>query len=185
MPICDDFRIPYVSHNPKQGYRICIYCNPQDCEHSAKSPKVKQIASPKKPQDKSLPTCNTLYLLSAYGKRSLKFNSHVIPYSVNFGRLWRYMRLIVNLISSWTFKPIRPALAPTFTAQDVTVLVPTLGDSDDFPRCLRSIVACLPKAIIIVTPKTSVVRVREKCDSLGLYDIQILGAEKANKVSRT
>ncbi|KAL9099845.1 MAG: hypothetical protein Q9163_004708 [Psora crenata] len=87
----------------------------------------------------------------------------------------------VHIISSWTFKPIRPAVSPTFIAKDVTVVIPTLGDSDDFPRCLQSIVACAPKEIIVVTPKPKVDGVRKKCENLGCYDVKVLGADQANK----
>ncbi|KAL9130617.1 MAG: hypothetical protein Q9217_001231 [Psora testacea] len=95
--------------------------------------------------------------------------------------LWRYTRLIVNVLSFWTFKPIRPASSPTFTAKDVTVVIPTLADSEDLPRCLRSIVGCRPEAVIVVTPRCNVARVEKIRESLGLHDITVLGAKRANK----
>lgn len=95
--------------------------------------------------------------------------------------LWRYTRLIVHIIASWTFRPIRPAVTPTFTNNDVTVVLPTLGTNEDFCRCIMSINACSPKAIIVVTPEKNVARIKNTCNDLGLFDVTVLGAQKANK----
>lgn len=96
-------------------------------------------------------------------------------------RLWRYTRLIVNIVASWTFKPILPSSSPIFTSRDITVVIPTLGDSDDFDRCILSIAACLPHSIIVVTPAKNVERIRKHCTSLGLHNVKVLGSPKANK----
>ncbi|KAL8778698.1 MAG: hypothetical protein Q9213_007285 [Squamulea squamosa] len=94
--------------------------------------------------------------------------------------LWRYLRLIVHLISAWTLKPVRPARVAKFNAKNVTVVLPTFGtDNPDFRRCLRSIGACHPEAVIIVTPKPDPVRFI--CQSLDLDHFKILAAPKANK----
>jgi len=61
------------------------------------------------------------------------------------------------------------------------VVIPTLADSDDFRRCLLTIDACHPAAIIVVTPKGRVDHVRTICNELGLPHVKILGANKANK----
>lgn len=63
----------------------------------------------------------------------------------------------------------------------MTVVIPTLANSDDFRPCLLSIVACNPASVIVVTPKGRVDHVRKICGELGLLHIQILGAQKANK----
>ncbi|KAL8940204.1 MAG: hypothetical protein Q9211_002391 [Gyalolechia sp. 1 TL-2023] len=94
--------------------------------------------------------------------------------------LWRYLRLLVHIVSAWTLKPIRPAPVPKFTAEDVTIVLPTLGtDEDEFRRCLLSIDACHPKAVVVVTPRPDVVR--KVCDELNLGHFQIVTAPKANK----
>lgn len=99
----------------------------------------------------------------------------------NWSRLWRYTRLIVNIIASWTFRPIRPAVPPSFTSKDVTVVVATLGTNEDFSRCIGSINACSPKAIVVVTPGKNVARIKNACNDLGLSDVTVLGSKKANK----
>lgn len=96
-------------------------------------------------------------------------------------RLWRYTRLIVNIIAAWTSKPIRPASKPTLTSADVTVVIPTLGENKEFSECVQSINACNPAAITIVTPEKNVHRIKNLCEKIGLYKVKVLGAKKANK----
>lgn len=98
-----------------------------------------------------------------------------------FIRLWRYTRLIVNIVAYWTYRPIRPALIPTFTTKDVTVVVATLGTNEDFSRCILSINACSPGAIVVVTPAKNVDRIKNTCNDLGLSDVVVLGSDMANK----
>ncbi|KAI4272858.1 MAG: hypothetical protein L6R38_006496 [Xanthoria sp. 2 TBL-2021] len=94
--------------------------------------------------------------------------------------LWRYLRLLVHIISACTLKPIRPAQTPKYTAKDVTVVLPTFGnDNPDFRRCLRSIAACLPRAVLIVTPAPDTVQ--SICQDLHLHHFEVLAAPKANK----
>ena len=63
----------------------------------------------------------------------------------------------------------------------MTVIIPTLGDNDDFSRCVLSIAACNPNTIIVVTPKKNVSRLQKLCESLNIFDVKVLGAQKANK----
>lgn len=97
-------------------------------------------------------------------------------------RLYRYIRLAVNLLSSWTCPPIPLPKVPTFYPSDVTVVVPTLtGEGDEFFDCLESYIGCKPYAIIVVTPDRNVGPLQQFCNSLSRSDIQVLGIEKANK----
>ncbi|KAL8810388.1 MAG: hypothetical protein Q9200_002626, partial [Gallowayella weberi] len=95
--------------------------------------------------------------------------------------LWRYLRLVVNIVASLLYKPFALPHTPSYTSLDVTVVISTLGDSDDFGRCLLSISACCPASIIIVVPKGRADRVRKICNVLGIPNVQILGAQMANK----
>ena len=89
--------------------------------------------------------------------------------------------MIVNLVSAWTIKPIKLAYPPTFTSKDVTVVIATLGTEKSFLQSLRSIAACRPSEIFIVTPIAQVGPLRKLSNGLGLRNIQVLGAKKANK----
>lgn len=70
---------------------------------------------------------------------------------------------------------------PRFTSKDVTVVIPTLGQTDNFSRCILSIYACSPKIIVVVTPKLNVERIQKLCKSLRIENVKILGAPQANK----
>ena len=64
----------------------------------------------------------------------------------------------------------------------MTVVIATLGSNNDFRRSLLSIVDCLPRNIIVVTPNPRVQHVRKICESLNVASkVKILSAAKANK----
>ncbi|GIJ91598.1 hypothetical protein Asppvi_010567 [Aspergillus pseudoviridinutans] len=66
--------------------------------------------------------------------------------------LYRYFRLVVNLVSFWTFKPIPPPENPKLTAQDVTVILPTLeGCGDELVETIRTILDNHPYELLLVT----------------------------------
>ncbi|KPI42629.1 uncharacterized protein AB675_9516 [Cyphellophora attinorum] len=65
---------------------------------------------------------------------------------------YRYFRLIVNLWSFWTFKPIPIPDNPTLTNKDVTVILPSLdGEGEELERTIKSILANEPFELIVVT----------------------------------
>lgn len=66
--------------------------------------------------------------------------------------VYRYLRLVVNLFSFWTFKPIPPLEDPQLTAQDVTVIIPTLeGCGDELVETVRTILDNQPYELLLVT----------------------------------
>ncbi|MCJ1480772.1 hypothetical protein MMC06_000927 [Schaereria dolodes] len=97
-------------------------------------------------------------------------------------RLWRYVRLIVNLLGSWTFQPIPLPINPNFTPNDVTVIVPTLnGEGKEFLDCIRSIIACSPANVSIVTPYKNVGRLRLDLKAFESNAPRVIGVPVANK----
>ncbi|GME38656.1 Capsule polysaccharide synthase [Neofusicoccum parvum] len=66
--------------------------------------------------------------------------------------LFRYVRLVVHVVAYSRFKA-KPVLArPTFTAQDVTVIIPTVEPRGAaFEECLDRVLANSPAEIFIVT----------------------------------
>ncbi|KAJ5935701.1 hypothetical protein N7466_005248 [Penicillium verhagenii] len=66
--------------------------------------------------------------------------------------VYRYFRLVVNLVSFWTFKPIPPPESPKLTSQDVSVIIPTLeGCGEELVETIRSILVNKPFEILLVT----------------------------------
>ncbi|KAJ5128422.1 hypothetical protein N7448_002141 [Penicillium atrosanguineum] len=65
---------------------------------------------------------------------------------------YRYFRLVVNLISFWSFRPITPPENPKLTSQDVSVIIPTLeGCGEELVETIRSILENQPYEILLVT----------------------------------
>lgn len=61
------------------------------------------------------------------------------------------------------------------------MVIPTLGENKEFLECVKSINACNPAAITVVTPEKNVNRVQNTLEKLSLDKISVLGAKKANK----
>ncbi|KAL1975353.1 hypothetical protein VTN31DRAFT_3745 [Thermomyces dupontii] len=66
--------------------------------------------------------------------------------------LYRYVRLVVNLVAFWTFKPIPIPEEPRLTSKDVTVIIPTLeGCGEELEETIRTILANKPYELLLVT----------------------------------
>ncbi|KAL4799631.1 hypothetical protein BDV19DRAFT_385396 [Aspergillus venezuelensis] len=66
--------------------------------------------------------------------------------------IFRYLRLIVHIVSFWLFYRCAPIPArPTFTPRDCTVIIPTVDPhNSDFEECLTSCLTNEPGVIVIV-----------------------------------
>ncbi|TGJ86408.1 hypothetical protein E0Z10_g2359 [Xylaria hypoxylon] len=68
--------------------------------------------------------------------------------------LWihRYLRLIVHTVTHWRYKSKPIPDNPTFTSDDVTVIIPTIHNVfEELRPSLESILACRPAELILVT----------------------------------
>ncbi|KAK2754737.1 hypothetical protein FQN54_006870 [Arachnomyces sp. PD_36] len=66
--------------------------------------------------------------------------------------IYRYLRLVVNLIAFYTFKPIPPPENPALTSQDVTVILPSLeGCGEELVQTIRTILENQPFQLMLVT----------------------------------
>lgn len=81
----------------------------------------------------------------------------------------------------WTYKITPLPARPSYFNGDVTVVISTLADKDDFRPCLVTISACCPAAIIVVAPCNKLPHVRRILYELDLHHVQVLGTTKANK----
>ena len=65
--------------------------------------------------------------------------------------LFRYIRLVVNLVAYWFYNPYVPSNSPLYKAKDVTVIVPTADPTGFyFKECVLSILNSSPALLIIV-----------------------------------
>jgi hypothetical protein len=98
-------------------------------------------------------------------------------------RLYRYVRLIGNCVSAWTFKSIPPPDNPTYTPGDVTYVILTICREDqhgNLERCLRSCLATKPYRIIILTIESNLLRIANLAQSINPR-MQVIAASFANK----
>jgi cellulose synthase/poly-beta-1,6-N-acetylglucosamine synthase-like glycosyltransferase len=109
-------------------------------------------------------------------------NCHVLT---NLYSIFRYLRLIVNLISNWTFKPTPIPDDPSYTNKDVTVIIPTIeGEGEGLERTIQTCLMTKPFEMIIVTVDASIKRAERTVAALNTSRIRILSVAKANKRSQ-
>ncbi|TKA77789.1 hypothetical protein B0A49_03954 [Cryomyces minteri] len=96
--------------------------------------------------------------------------------------LFRYVRLIINVISHWTFKPIPPPDDPTYTSQDVTVIIPSIaGDGDELQETIRGCLSANPFEVILVTVDANLKRAYAMAAAIHSKKIRVLSVTQANK----
>lgn len=94
----------------------------------------------------------------------------------------RYVRLIVHCISHWIYKSKAIPANPTFTAKDVTVVIPTIHNAfEELRPSLQSILACKPYELILVTTSGKVDALNKLAKSLDFPRIRVLSTSIANK----
>ncbi|KAI1170014.1 glycosyltransferase family 2 protein [Nemania sp. FL0916] len=84
----------------------------------------------------------------------LEFLSSAKFWWFTFWILWvhRYLRLIVHTVSHWLYRSKPIPDKPTFTADHVTVVIPTIHNMfEELRPSLESILACRPAELILVT----------------------------------
>ncbi|KAF2868613.1 nucleotide-diphospho-sugar transferase [Massariosphaeria phaeospora] len=96
---------------------------------------------------------------------------------------FRYVRLWVNLAANWLYAPIQPPDEPTVTAQDMTVIIPTVAeDIQQLKETVQTAYRLEPKELLLVTPDARVKRVYQMVEELGSPKrIQVLSVSQANK----
>jgi len=99
--------------------------------------------------------------------------------------IWRYFRLVINLWSFWTFKPIPIPENPSLSPKDVTVILPTLdGEGEELERTIASILENEPKEVILVTIDENLHKAERTMSNMpaAQYDrIRCMSVKQANK----
>lgn len=95
--------------------------------------------------------------------------------------LFRYVRLLVNLIAFLTFVSVPIPEEPTLSSDDVTVIVPSVEPyGEDFEECIQSVLQTNPAEIVVVTVNKNLVRAISSCKCQSPA-IRVLSIEVANK----
>ncbi|THZ86917.1 hypothetical protein D6C84_02113 [Aureobasidium pullulans] len=99
--------------------------------------------------------------------------------------IFRYLRLVVNLISNWTYKPTPIPDRPNYSNKDVTVIIPTIeGEGENLCRTIKTCLATQPFEILIVTIDANIKRAERTAAALNSSKIRVLSVAKANKRSQ-
>lgn len=102
--------------------------------------------------------------------------------SLTSSSLFRYLRLIINLVAHWTYKPIRPLSNPSLNERDVTIIIPSItGDDEELRRTVRSCLASGAHKVILVTIHTSLPQARRLSDAMCNRRLQVLSVANPNK----
>lgn len=97
-------------------------------------------------------------------------------------RLHRYLRLLVHCVSHWTYKSKPLPVRPSFTPNDVTVIIPTIHNAlEELRPSLQSILACQPAELILVTTHDKSKALHHLAESLGSSNVRVLHSPIANK----
>ncbi|OTA68334.1 glycosyltransferase family 2 protein [Hypoxylon sp. EC38] len=123
-------------------------------------------------------------LLSGPSHPSLDFLSSPSFWWCTFWILWlhRYLRLIVHCFSHWFYKSKPIPSKPTFTSDDVTVIIPTIHNAfEELRSSLESILACRPYELILVTTVDKHVALEKLVETLSTPNIRVLFTPIANK----
>jgi len=95
---------------------------------------------------------------------------------------FRYLRTIVSVFTFLLYKPKPIKEKPTFRGEDVTVIIPTTFKAPgELVRCLRSILACAPAQVFIVTAAANVALVKDLCTLNLFQEVCVLGVDRLNK----
>ncbi|KAI0839311.1 glycosyltransferase family 2 protein [Hypoxylon sp. FL0890] len=122
--------------------------------------------------------------LSGLAHPSLGFLSSPSFWWCTFWILWihRYLRLIVHTLSHWFYKSKPIPSKPTFTPDDVTVIIPTIHNVfEELRPSLESILACRPYELILVTTVDKHVALEKLVKTLSTPNIRVLFTPIANK----
>ncbi|QDS70957.1 hypothetical protein FKW77_007167 [Venturia effusa] len=94
----------------------------------------------------------------------------------------KYLRLLVNCIAYWRYKPVPLSDDPIYTPDDVTVVVPSLdGDNDELRETIRSVLKNEPREVFLVTIDANVEKAERLAASISSKKIRVLSIRKANK----
>lgn len=103
---------------------------------------------------------------------------------IGFWLLWlhRYVRFLVNTISHWLYKSVPIPADPTYSSNDVTVIIPTIHNNfEELRESMQSILACRPYELLLVTTSDKYDKLLCFVKSLEVSNIRIFHVPIANK----
>ncbi|TVY12794.1 Hyaluronan synthase 2 [Lachnellula arida] len=94
----------------------------------------------------------------------------------------RYLRLVVQTIAHWLYKPIPILQSPTLSHENVTIILPTISNHiEELREPLLSMIACNPHEIFIVTTESRCETLQIFVQSINEKNLYVLHVPVANK----
>jgi hypothetical protein len=94
----------------------------------------------------------------------------------------RYLRLVVQTIPHWVYKSIPVPQNPTFSYDDVTIILPTISNNvEELRKPISSMIACNPHTSFIATIESRYEALQKFAQSIYGKNIQVLRTPVANK----
>jgi len=95
--------------------------------------------------------------------------------------LLKYLRVIVNTIAYWSYRPAPILDDPKYTTKDVTVVIPSLeGEGEELQRTLRSCLQNEPYKVFLVTVHANYNKAQQTARAIS-KKITVLSVPIANK----
>ncbi|KAF2765462.1 hypothetical protein EJ03DRAFT_345664 [Teratosphaeria nubilosa] len=92
------------------------------------------------------------------------------------------MRLIVNCISHWTFRPVPIPDSPSYSSDDVTIILPTIAaGGEELETTLRTCLQSEPYQLLLVTVDSNVESLIKVAKAINEKKIRVLSIREANK----
>lgn len=102
--------------------------------------------------------------------------------NLKFNRLHRYFRFIVNTGSHWFYKTVAIPAKPSYTSNDITVIIPTIHNNfEELKESLQSILACQPYELLLVTTSDKYQRLLRFVKTLEASNVRVFHVPIANK----
>ena len=96
--------------------------------------------------------------------------------------IYRYLRMIVNLIAFSRLRPIPIPECPRLTSKDVTVVIPSIeGAGEELGDTIRSILATEPFEILLVTIEANELRAKLMLKAMGTSKVRVFAVAHPNK----
>ncbi|KAF2454640.1 glycosyltransferase like family 2-domain-containing protein [Lineolata rhizophorae] len=88
----------------------------------------------------------------------------------------------LNCFAFLWFSPVPIPAEPSYTSQDVTIIIPTIdGDGEELRETIRSCLKCEPHEIILVTIDANLKRACEMVAAMPSTKVRVLSVSQANK----
>jgi cellulose synthase/poly-beta-1,6-N-acetylglucosamine synthase-like glycosyltransferase len=94
----------------------------------------------------------------------------------------RYFGLVVNTIAHWLYKPIPIPKSPTYSYEDVTIILPTISTNvEELRQTIQNMLACHPSQILLVTTEHQYKTLQKFSESMNARNLKVLKIPVANK----